>query len=372
MDNDFYLCQDHEPEPIPWDPYGPPQDRTVHEVYFGRVLQKMESHLQRDGLTFYLTWDVDRLPSYGSDVVAVVMGDEWARFPRYASQIRTTFKCYGTRLPLGGRPFHQPSYLNTLSALKYARTQMYRLPYTVAELYDRLRSLVDDADRAPVYPIPLGYANQIDLPVKDITTRRYDVQFAGSVTHGSHQGLRKWLRPPKSVSREQMLTHLEAYAETHPDLTADVFITSGFGPHAAIWGSDQFETMRDAEEYSRTLMDTKICLAPRGSSLETFRYFEALRAGCVLITEALPSRWFYDEAPTFQLDDWSELGSVLDRLLHDDALLQEYHEKSLAWWRQVCSEDAVGRYLAERIHDPHAPVAPDRLPDTAERAASAV
>ena len=92
-------------------------------------------------------------------------------------------------------------------------------------------------------------------------------------------------------------------------------------------------------------METKICLVPRGTSFETFRFFEALRYGCVVVTEALPSRWFYKGAPVIQITDWSELEKILEKLLSDKQVLQEKHQESLNWWHKKCSEETVGAYI---------------------------
>lgn len=349
MKNSYFLCLQYQAEPIAWDPASSPQGRTVHERYFGEVFQAFERHLDAEGLTIYLTWDLDTLPSYGSDVVAVVMGDEWARVPHYSHKVLATFKCYGTNLSLGANPLLHPSRLNLLAAAKSLRDQLYRLPGLWARLSAGLRAGSFEA-LPPIFPIPLGYANQHDLPIKPFSERTNDIQFAGSISHNDEEhGVKRWIESPKVVSRRQMLDHLTAYQQTHPDVTMDLFVTDGFGPHAAEWGADHFQKMRDAETYSTTLMDTRICLVPRGTSLETFRFFEGLRAGCVLIAERLPSRWFYDDAPVLTLDDWSELSDVLDTLLQNPNALRERHRASLHWWESVCSEEAVGRYMAHTL-----------------------
>ena len=51
--------------------------------------------------TSHLTWDSRRLPAYGERVVAVVLGDEVGRIPRYADRVRAVFKSYGIRPVLG-------------------------------------------------------------------------------------------------------------------------------------------------------------------------------------------------------------------------------------------------------------------------------
>jgi hypothetical protein len=359
MKNSYFLCLQYQDDPIRWDPSSP-QDRTVHERYFGGVFTALEQHLREDGLTIYLTWDLETLPSYGSDVIAVVMGDEWARIPLYSHAVRATFKCYGTSLALGGNPFTYPSRINVLAAAKYVRDQIHRMP----GIWSRIRAGLRHGSWSslpPIFPLPLGYANQVELPLKNIFDRKYDIQFAGSISHGDDhkEGLKRWLSSPKVEARKRMLHHLTAYQDANPSVECDIFITDGFGPHAVEWGPGHFQKMRDAEEYSSTLMDTKICLVPRGTSLETFRFFEGLRAGCVMITEGLPDRWFYDGAPVHTVNDWSELGEVLDRLLHDPDRLYRLHRAARTWWNEKCSEEAVGRYMADRLHSIETSAVPD-------------
>ena len=64
--------------------------------------------------------------------------------------------------------------------------------------------------------------------------------------------------------------------------------------------------------YWERLGRAKICLVPRGDTLETYRFFEAARAGSVIVSERLPSTWFYDDAPAMQLSDAREVFSMLD------------------------------------------------------------
>jgi hypothetical protein len=51
-----------------------------------------------------------------------------------------------------------------------------------------------------------------------------------------------------------------------------------------------------------------------------------------------------------QIDSWSQLGDVVEPLLDDPAELARLHGASLAWWRERCSEEALGRLMAERLN----------------------
>lgn len=101
-------------------------------------------------------------------------------------------------------------------------------------------------------------------------------------------------------------------------------------------------------------MDSKVCLAPRGSVADTWRFFEGLKSGCAVVTNPMPDEWYYHDAPVIQIERWDELETVLLPLLSDEARLEELHTQSLSYWDQVCGENALGRYLAQVISAVHA------------------
>ncbi len=95
--------------------------------YFGEVLLEMEKRLNGKGLVFYLTNDLQQLPSYGTNVVVLVIGDEWCRILLYSHKVRAIFKCYGTLPILGCNPFLNLSYLNLLALVQYLRIWLLRV-----------------------------------------------------------------------------------------------------------------------------------------------------------------------------------------------------------------------------------------------------
>lgn len=341
--NKYYVCSTEGQAPIPWNPSANSQAIDKSCNYFGKVFEAMEQSLEASDLTFYLTWSTDRLPSYGQNVVVVLHLNEGFRIPTYLHKVRAVFTTLATRPTLGRGSLLEPSYLNFLILLKSAKTRVRRLPSSLKYTFIRFRSLLSSTFKiAPMYDIPLGYYNQLDLPIKDIKARRYDVSFAGSVVHEYYLvwSVKRWLNTPKSVSRKKMIAALDKIKKEHPAFRVKLSITSGF---EAAWSAD-------ASSYSQELMDTKICLVPRGAVLETFRFFEALRYGCVVITEALPSRWFYDGSPAVRVENWTDLERILKKLIEDERLMQRKHQESLEWWRTKCSEAAVGTYIAEKLN----------------------
>ena len=71
--------------------------------------------------------------------------------------------------------------------------------------------------------------------------------------------------------------------------------------------------------------------------------------GCVIISAPLPAIPFYEGSPIIQLEDWSELRPLLDRLLADPAELLKRHLAMRDWWENVASEPAIARYMADII-----------------------
>ncbi len=329
---EYFFCNSRAPlEAIPWNIN---EDGGAEGDYFGKVFAAMERNLEEKDLIFYLTWSVEGLPSYGANVVACVVGDEECRIPKYSHRVRAVFKCYGTRPTLGCNPLRNPSYLNLLTLAQYTKTMVGRLPGLLAY---KLKTPPN------IYDVPLGYYNQLNLPLRKMELRATDIFFAGNMVFKSYPfwSFRYWLESPKSVARRLMVSSLRRVQKKHPHLKIDLLVTPNFGSAGSM----------DAQDYSEKMMDTKICLVPRGSSFETYRFYEALRYGCIIICEALPSRWFYDSAPVIKLADWGELEAKLDRLVHDSSLIAELHGDSLKWWEDRCSERAVGDYIARKLND---------------------
>ena len=315
-----------------------------HFSYFLKVFETIEKSSSIKNFVFYLTFEnLDRLPSYGQNVVAIVLGDEWCRIPKYCHLVRAVFKCYGTSPTLGCNPLLKPSYLNIMALFNFIRVWTLGLPnrlhYTFEKLKNRQSSTVKNAF---IYDIPLGYFNQLDLPIKPIEDRLYDVSFAGSIEQKIHSiwSWKYWLKSSKIIARKKMVSAIDYIREENPNIKFDLTINSHFGASRAA----------DARSYSEQTMDTKICLVPRGTSFETYRFFEAIRYGCIVVTEALPSRWFYDDSPAIKINDWSELMEIVDKLVGNQELMTKKHQESLDWWKTKCSEVAVADYISQKLN----------------------
>ena len=334
---------------IEWTPPAPNDDVGLDMAYWGRVLEAMQASLSEQDLTFYLVWSLapsGNLPSYGRDVIVIgVVGESLRRLPAWSSHVRTVIKGGGPGPELG--VWAPSSALHGLTALGvWARGWVREIPGATAVAAARLRG---GSQPSPQYYVPLGYHGQVDSHIKPMAERRTALSFAGSVRHwkGWWGRFTQTMGAPKAQSRQRMLEAATELSNRHPDLRVEMRITGNFCDRSPITGSYDPEQDR---QYSDLLADTKICLVPRGAYLETFRHFEALRAGCVVVTDAWPDRWYLRDAPFVWLRTWDRLPDVVLPLLNDDAELERLHYAALEHWRRCCSEEAVGRFIADHIN----------------------
>jgi hypothetical protein len=308
--------------------------------YWVRVFMELErSSCVRD-LTFYVVLGypgVPNLPTCGNDVVAIVLLDEGCLIPPYLGQIKFVFKTYGFRPWLGG---FGRGRMTVLLLMKYVKDYTKWLAHLGRFMYQNSKFCVPRQGRMVV---PLGYAGQADLPLKPFPARRYLVSFLGSIEHYGpdycHRlSPRAWFGAPKILARSRMAGSVLKIASELPD---EVFFESTSSFHDSV--------LTDGRRYSEIMANTKICLAPRGASVETYRFFEALRYGCIVICDRMPSHWFYTGCPAIQLEDWRDLPTLVKALTRDPRHMMKLHSKSVEWWKSVCSEKAVAAAITRSL-----------------------
>jgi hypothetical protein len=293
-------------EPVEWDPHVPPADLRDDARYWNDAFRELPPG---DG-TVVLTWSISELPVEGPDVAAVVLADEGSRRPAYAPRIGALFKCYGDR-PL------------------FVRSSLSKLGVAVQlqALRRRLEALRDPSGGPPAHPVPLGLVRPLDVDVRPMAERDIDVAFMGSVEEDHRR-----LPSAKTLSRAAMLAALP------------------HGSHVRTTPSFGASLEAGADDYAGELGRTRVLLAPRGGSVETFRFYEGMLAGCVVVSEPLPPFWFYEGSPAVVVRNWRTLPRVLDELLGDPVALERRQEASLRWWEERLSPRVVGRYIARRLN----------------------
>jgi len=104
------------------------------------------------------------------------------------------------------------------------------------------------------------------------------------------------------------------------------------------------------EQYGKMLANTKIALIPSGyDSSVSFRFFEAARAGCILITCRQPDVWHFRPFPGYYVTSWSELGKIVRELEKDPDKASRIQQEMLQYYEDYCSERSVANYVIKTI-----------------------
>jgi len=202
----------------------------------------------------------------------------------------------------------------------------------------------DDARFAGLYDglfaLPLGYNGQMELAnTIAFADRTNNVFFSGNLHRGrrdifnSYSYLRHLPFP-----LQHRLQKLIGSNYDHRYPASYIRFTGGFA-----------QGLQPAE-YARFIGNSKIVLTPRGSvSAECFRHYEALKCGCIVVSEPLPANHFFNNSPIIQVKNWREGDRLIKQLLADPARMLALHHASLRWWEEHLAEPAVARYMAARI-----------------------
>lgn len=306
------------------------------------VLAELAPLLNGSSRHFYLTKDPDRLPEYGGHVIAVLLQEERCKVPAYARQVGAVIRNLSDRPYLGFRMRPTSSALVATLAFEYVRDSALRRRSLASVSTDAPQVL----RRPRIFRIPLGYQSQQLLPQKPMAQRTLDTFFAGDIaTPFPRNDYRYWIPPTKTVTRRQLWNVLDTLRRSGEwnivldDVRPD---NSGSQPSSA--------KALDYQSYSERMMNSRICVAPRGSNWESYRFYEGLRAGCLVITSPFRDEPFLRGAPVITIDSWHELPKLLRRYARDIDTLERYRLASLAWWNDHCSEPVIARQLATQLN----------------------
>lgn len=122
-------------------------------------------------------------------------------------------------------------------------------------------------------------------------------------------------------------------------------------PYSDISFTSKFNTGLDKVTYGQKLAHSKIVLCPPGNpSRETFRHFEAMKSGCIIISEKLPDHYCYRDSPIIVLDNWSNLDSILDDLFNKVEKAETIAMDTIEWYRNRVSEKGTVNYMINSIN----------------------
>ena len=196
-----------------------------------------------------------------------------------------------------------------------------------------------------VHPFPLGYVKNVPhYEVKPSHLRKNDLFFSGNL-NGNRLDFYVALNPLTRLLPSDLAKHFLRRMRLKPRRLLDK-LTEVANPNSKIMFTNGFRQGLSSEEYARSLHDSKITFCPKGfNSAETFRHMEAMRAGCVVISEPLPNTFFYRDSPIITVSDWRSGLAIVKNLLKNPDLLLETQAATLNWWAEVCSEKGTAEYV---------------------------
>jgi hypothetical protein len=101
------------------------------------------------------------------------------------------------------------------------------------------------------------------------------------------------------------------------------------------------------EEYSKIMRDSKIAFVPWGSaSLDTFRFYEAARSGCIIVSSPQNKYDFMENSPHIETT-WNPntLEKTVSNILYDENLA----ERTYNFWLNSLSPEASANYILSKV-----------------------
>jgi glycosyltransferase involved in cell wall biosynthesis len=114
--------------------------------------------------------------------------------------------------------------------------------------------------------------------------------------------------------------------------------------------NDGFNNGLNEEDYNFILKNTKIALCPKGwVNTETFRLYESMKWGCVVISEELPDRSYYKGIPIIKVNDWNEGIEIANRLINDKNELEKLSNKNIQYYKDNLSPEATANLIIKKL-----------------------
>jgi hypothetical protein len=116
--------------------------------------------------------------------------------------------------------------------------------------------------------------------------------------------------------------------------------------------NDGFNNGMNGEDYNFILKNTKIALVPKGwVNTETFRLYEAMKWGCVVISEELPTRTYYKDIPIIQVKNWKEGLRIANKLITDIPKLERMSKANKEYYKRNLSIEATAELIIKTINN---------------------
>ena len=327
----------HEIPPPPWTDELPAEFRYTYDV-----LERALPEVHAEGLRFYITKEAYFVPEYGPNVVPILLQEERCKVPVYGRHVRAVIRNLLSKPFLGFNPRAGFGRLEAVLTFEYLRDcyTSLRSRYFLAHPPASFPEMVRREPRT-IY-MPLGYHSQIEVPQIPMAERPLDTFFAGQISHPFHwKSYKRYTSTSKVVTRKQLWAELLKLQKQGKWAIDRDIIAANENKTNAAFGS-----------YSLKMMQSRICVSPRGTMADTYRTYEGLRAGCLTVCNPLaPDKFMYPGAPLLILDRWSELEGVMKRYARNIDALEEWRARGLAWYHNHLRPEVLAASVAEQLNE---------------------
>jgi hypothetical protein len=202
-----------------------------------------------------------------------------------------------------------------------------------------------------LHPFPLGITKYIqELPVIPFNDRKINLFFSGNLNYNRYNLYFEFLRKTIPVFT------IFKFSFKISQLLVKILFKFGIRkfnhviPKSIVFFTDGFQKGYSPEEYTELLYDSKIVLSAKGFVVpECFRIYEAMRAGCIVISEKLPDVEFYNTVSIIQVENWNNVDKIIKGLLSDEDKMKELSDISLKHYKDFFSGMGVAQYIKRTI-----------------------
>jgi GR25 family glycosyltransferase involved in LPS biosynthesis len=212
-----------------------------------------------------------------------------------------------TTLKAKGRPF---KIIHLSDEFASDPIEMYEWPEVtgVLRFYTRPDCPVDPK----ILTVPLGYHRQFpgnrDVPhmsTPELPFREFTWSFAGTNWKGRSQ---------------------------------DMQILDAIQPRHVTWYSDWNDAgQMKSDEYISLLLNSIFVPCPKGQNIETYRFYEALDAGCIPLCIDIPPS-LEGKLPLLNLESWNHAAALMQHFMQNKEQLEQYRIAVLVSWTKLKME----------------------------------
>ena len=205
------------------------------------------------------------------------------------------------------------------------------------------------------FAYPLGIPKNVELlNIENINSRPIDIFFAGNLNSNRKFFLTQLLGNNWFLKFISLLLLIPKIGNILKPFLIDKFFWNldKIRKNSIIRFTKAFQAGFQATEYSKILSKSKIVLSPKGfHDSECFRFYEATRQGCVVITEKLPTHEFYNYTDAYiEIDTWHNINDIIDDLLRNPQKLEKISKNAITYYNEKLSPSGVANYIWAKIH----------------------